>query len=124
MQSSAGRFATTQWSLVRAAGKRGSAEAEEALAHLCALYWYPVFAFVRRRGHSVEEAEDLTQSFFARLIEKEDFAAADRERGRFRSFLLTACQHFLLNERDRGLAIKRGGRVTAVPMDAAMAEAR
>src|SRR5688572_4114943 len=104
MQS--GRFATTQWTLVLAAGRRGSAEADVALAQLCSLYWYPIFAFVRRRGHSVEDAQDLTQSFFARLIEKEDFAAADRDRGRFRTFLLTACQHFLLNEHDRRQALK------------------
>lgn len=124
MQSSRGRFATTQWTLVLAAGRRGSAEAEVALARLCALYWYPVFAFVRRRGHSVEEAEDLTQSFFTRLIEKEDFAVADRDRGRFRTFLLTACQHFLLNEHDRSMALKRGGGRTAIPIDLAAAEER
>jgi DNA-directed RNA polymerase specialized sigma24 family protein len=124
MQPSSGRFATTAWSLVLAAGRRGSLDGEEALARLCALYWYPVFAFVRRRGHPVEEAEDLTQAFFARLIEKGELAAADRERGRFRTFLLTACQHFLLNERDRALAVKRGGRVTAIPLDLAAAEER
>lgn len=124
MQSSRDRFATTQWSLVLAAGRRGSAEAEAALARLCSLYWYPVFAFVRRRGHSVEEAQDLTQSFFTRLIEKQDFAAADRDRGRFRTFLLTACQHFLLNERDRGLALKRGGGHAAISIDIAAADER
>lgn len=124
MQSSGGRFATTQWTLVFAAGRRGSAEAEEALERLCSLYWYPIFAFVRRHGHSLEEAQDLTQSFFTRLIEKEEIAAADRDRGRFRTFLLTACQHFLLNERDRGLAIKRGGGRVAIPIDIADAEER
>lgn len=124
MQNGRGGFATTQWTLVLAAGKRGSAEAEEALASLCSLYWYPLFAFIRRRGHSFEEAQDLTQSFFARLIEKQDLAAADRDRGRFRTFLLTACQHFLLNERDRSLALKRGGGFTAIPIDLASAEAR
>lgn len=107
-----------------AAGRRGSAQAEEALERLCTLYWYPIFAFVRRHGHSREEAEDLTQSFFTRLIEKEDLRAADRERGRFRTFLLTACQHFLLNERDRTLAIKRGGGRAAIPIDLASAEQR
>jgi len=122
MQS--GRFATTQWTLVLAAGRRGSAEAEVALAQLCSLYWYPIFAFVRRRGHSVEDAQDLTQSFFARLIEKEDFAAADRDRGRFRTFLLTACQHFLLNEHDRTQALKRGGGRAAIPIDLAAADER
>lgn len=79
------RFATTQWSLVLAAGARGSAEAEEGLARLCTLYWYPVFAFVRRQGHPTDEAQDLTQGFFTRLIEKGDLTGADRSRGRFRN---------------------------------------
>jgi RNA polymerase sigma factor (sigma-70 family) len=119
-----GRFATTQWSLVLAAAKRDSAEAEQALARLCALYWYPVFAFVRRQAHSTEEAEDLTQGFFARLIEKGDIGDADRSRGRFRTFLLTACQHYLLNERDRMLAVKRGGGHAALSIDVIAAESR
>jgi RNA polymerase sigma factor (sigma-70 family) len=119
-----GRFATTQWSLVLAAGLRKSAADEEALARLCALYWYPVFAFVRRRGHSAEDAEDLAQSFFARLIEKGDLASADRSRGRFRSFLLSACQHFLANEHEREQAQKRGGRRLALSIDVADAERR
>lgn len=123
MQPSCDRFATTQWSLVLAAG-RGSAEAEAALARLCSLYWYPVFAFVRRRGHSEEEAQDLTQSFFTRLIEKHDFALADRDRGRFRTFLLTACKHFLLNEHDRGQALKRGGGHASISIDIAAADER
>jgi RNA polymerase sigma-70 factor (ECF subfamily) len=118
------RFATTQWSLVLAAAHRHSAAAEEALARLCELYWYPVFAFVRRRGHYTEEAEDLTQGFFARLIEKGDIGDADRSRGRFRTFLLTACQHFLLNERDRMLTAKRGGGRPALPIDLIAAENR
>ena len=124
MQSPGSRFATTQWSLVLAAGRRGSAEAEEALGRLCAMYWYPIFAFVRRQGYSVDAAQDLTQSFFTRLIEKEDIGDADRNRGRFRTFLLTACQHFLSNERDRMLAIKRGGGRLPVPIDVALAEVR
>lgn len=117
-----GRFATTRWSLVLAAGQGGSANAEEALERLCSLYWYPVFAFVRRKGHPAEEAQDLTQGFFTRLIEKGDLADADRSRGRFRSFLLSACQHFLLNERDRTLARKRGGGHQIMPVDIAAAE--
>ena len=124
MSANRGRFATTQWSLVLAAGNRGSADARAAVERLCSIYWYPVFAFVRRRGHSVEEAEDLTQSFFTRLIEKEDFAAADSNRGRFRTFLLTACQHFLLNERDRSHALKRGGGQVPLSIDIAAAEER
>ena len=87
-----GRFGTTEWSLVQAAGEGRSEVADAALGRLCALYWYPVFAFVRRQGHPPEEAEDLTQGFFARLIEKGDLAGVDRTRGRFRTFLLSACQ--------------------------------
>ncbi len=107
-----------------AAGERGSAEAEAALARLCAQYWYPVFAFVRRQGHAADDAQDLTQGFFARLIEKGDLADADRSRGRFRSFLLSACRHFLSNERDHASALKRGGRHAAIPIDVATAEGR
>src|SRR5688500_2627995 len=117
-------FATTQWSLVVAAGNRGSAEAEAALERLCSQYWYPVFAFVRRQGHSVDQAEDLTQSFFTRLIEKGMLSEADRARGRFRTFLLTGARNFLSNERDRLIAAKRGGGRTPLSIDVADAEAR
>src|SRR5262245_21132203 len=89
----ADRFATTHWSLVCAARDRAAPEARAALAALCAVYWYPLYAYVRRRGHDAAGAEDLTQEFFARLLEKDVLAAADRSRGRFRSFLLAACQH-------------------------------
>jgi RNA polymerase sigma factor (sigma-70 family) len=119
-----GRFATTHWSLVLAAGERGSPEAEEALARLCALYWTPVFTYVRRRGYATEDAQDLTQAFFARLIEKGDLADAERARGRFRSFLLASCRHFLANAWDHAQAQKRGGGQVPVPLDAAAAEAR
>ena len=118
------RFATTQWSLVVAAGQRGSVDAEAALARLCALYWYPVFAFVRRQAESVDDAQDLTQGFFTRLIEKGDLSDADRSRGRFRTFLLTSCQHYLSNERDRSNTVKRGGGRAAIPIDLAAAEGR
>lgn len=118
------RFATTQWSLVLAAGNRGSDDAEAALARLCSLYWYPIFAFVRRQGHSADQAQDLTQAFFTRLIEKGDLGDADRSRGRFRTFLLTSCQHFLSNERDRELTLKRGEGRAAVSIDGAAAEGR
>lgn len=118
------RFVTTQWSLVLVAAKRDSAEAEDALARLCDMYWYPVFAFVRRQVRSAEEAEDLTQGFFTRLIEKGDIGDADASRGRFRTFLLTACQRFLLNERDRMLALKRGGGRPPLPIDLVAAESR
>jgi RNA polymerase sigma-70 factor (ECF subfamily) len=118
------RFATTQWSLVIAAGGRGSVEAEDALADLCGRYWYPIFAFVRRKGYSPEDAQDLTQSFFARVIEKGYFGDADRNRGRFRTFLLTACQRFLSDERDRANALKRGGGMQPISIDVAAAESK
>jgi RNA polymerase sigma-70 factor (ECF subfamily) len=109
---------------VLAAGHRGSPGGEEALARLCSLYWYPVFAFVRRQGHPADAAQDLTQGFFARLIEKGDLLAADRSRGRFRSFLLTNCQYFLANERDRAFALKRGSGRVPLSIDVAAAEGR
>jgi DNA-directed RNA polymerase specialized sigma24 family protein len=118
------RFATTQWSLVLAAGKRDTEDACAALSRLCSIYWYPVFAFVRRQGHTTDDAQEITQGFFARLIEKNDVGAADRSRGRFRSFLLTACQHFISNERDRERALKRGGGSVPLSIDAAAAEER
>ena len=118
------RFETTQWSLVAAAGQADSTAAREALAALCARYWYPVFAFVRRQGHAPADAEDLTQGFFARLIEKGDLGAADRSRGRFRSFLLANCRFYLANERDRATAAKRGGPQAPLAIDVAAAETR
>src|SRR5437660_12692854 len=100
------RFATTRWSLVAAAKDPA---ARQALAELCELYWYPVYAFVRRRGHSADDAGDLTQAFFARLIETAGIAGADPDKGRFRSYLLGAVRHFLANEHDLAAARKRGG---------------
>src|SRR5262245_10964344 len=103
------RFATTRWSVVLAASRSASPAAQEALASLCRTYWYPLYAFVRRVGHLPEDAQDLTQAFFTRLLEKGDLRLADPERGRFRSFLLAALKHFLAHERDRARAQKRGG---------------
>jgi RNA polymerase sigma-70 factor (ECF subfamily) len=117
-------FATTHWSLVAAAQDPAAPAAREALADLCRAYWFPVYAYVRRRGHDRHRAEDLTQAFFARLLEKNDLAAADKTRGRFRTFLLTACQHFLANEHDRAAAKKRGGGKGHFPLDFAGAEGR
>src|SRR5438045_655678 len=94
-------FATTHWSVVLAAGQNSSSRSEEALAKLCQNYWYPLYVFVRRRGHSPHDAQDLTQEFFARLLAKNYLAEVDRERGRFRSFLLAAMKHFLANEWDK-----------------------
>ena len=97
-------FATTHWSVVLAAGQSASPQAEAALEKLCRIYWYPLYAYVRRRGHSPHDAQDLTQGFFARLLEKNWVGAADREKGRFRSFLLSLLNHYLGDERARSLA--------------------
>jgi DNA-directed RNA polymerase specialized sigma24 family protein len=118
------RFATTHWSLVLAARDRAEPGARDALASLCALYWYPLYAYVRRRGHGPDDSHDLTQEFFARLLGKDFLAGVDRGKGKFRSFLLAACTHFLANERDRGRAKKRGGGRAVVSLDATDAEGR
>ncbi len=117
-------FATTRWSLVLAAGGEASAESRRALETLCGLYWYPLYAYVRRRGRDADEAQDLTQGFFARLIEKHAVRAADRRRGKFRSYLLASLKHFLANEWDRARAQKRGGGCEVVSIDAESAEGR
>jgi len=117
-------FATTHWSVVLEAGQAGSIEADSALAELCRTYWYPLYAYVRRFGHAPEVAEDLTQEFFARLLEKNYLATADRKRGKFRWFLLTAFKCFLANEHDRATAQKRGGGVPLVALDGLSAEER
>src|SRR5262245_56592863 len=118
------RFPTTRWSRVVAAGDRDAAGAGEALAELCAAYWFPVYAFVRRKGHDPERALDLTQDYFARLLEKGTVAAADPVKGRFRSFLLADCVFFLADRRDHDRARKRGGGRAALPIDARDAEGR
>ena len=92
--------------------------ARRALEQLCLAYWYPLYAFVRSRGYSPEDAQDLTQAFFANFLETGGFASADRERGRFRSFLLGAMKHFLANEWNRAKAQKRGGGVKFLEWDA------
>ena len=120
----ASAFATTQWSLILHAARPDSPEAARALASLCATYWYPLYAFVRRQGRNAHDAEDLTQEFFARLIGKNYLASVAREKGRFRSFLLAALKNFLANEWDRERAQKRGGDRTFVPLDAGSAESR
>jgi RNA polymerase sigma factor (sigma-70 family) len=118
------RFATTCWSVIAAAQDAASPAAHEALSALCSAYWYPLYAYIRRQGHAPHEAEDLTQEFFARLVEKDLLAGVDPALGKFRSFLLAACSHFLANQRDRARAWKRGGRCTIVSLDFAAAEAR
>jgi RNA polymerase sigma factor (sigma-70 family) len=102
-------FPTTRWSLVASAKETASPGARRALEELCQIYWYPVYAYVRRRGFDRDVASDLTQEFFARLLETNSFSAVDPARGRFRSYVLAACRHFLANEYDRSMAQKRGG---------------
>jgi len=122
--STYGHFEVTRWTLVLRAAQGGqSPEGRHALEELCRLYWDPVYAFVRRSGHSREDGQDLTQEFFARLLAKNDLAQADRSKGRFRSFLLTAIKHFLANEWDRSRALKRGGSVTFVPLEVSDSDA-
>jgi RNA polymerase sigma-70 factor (ECF subfamily) len=117
-------FATTRWSLVLAAGKDNSADSRQALVVLCEAYWYPLYAYVRRRGIDADEAQDLTQEFFTRLLEKEYVRSADPARGKFRSFLLASLNHFLANEWRRERAQKRGGRQTILSLDFADGEGR
>jgi RNA polymerase sigma-70 factor (ECF subfamily) len=117
-------FESTRWSLVVRAGNRQAQDADQALAWLCERYWYPLYAYVRRRNRDVHEAQDQTQAFFARLVEKNILASAAPERGRFRSFLLTALKNFLANEWDRTHAQKRGGARPPLSLDLATAESR
>ncbi|NIP56356.1 MAG: hypothetical protein GWN55_07815 [Phycisphaerae bacterium] len=120
------QFATTHWSLVGEArgDEAGQTRAREALEELCRTYWYPLYAFVRSRGYSAVDAQDLTQAFFTQIIEKGGFASADRRRGRFRSYLLGAMKHFLANEWHRAQTQKRGGQVQFIEWDALDPEAR
>jgi RNA polymerase sigma-70 factor (ECF subfamily) len=124
MDTPAAGFAPTRWSVVLAAGGTTSVPAQDALATLCQAYWYPLYAYVRRQGHAPHDAEDLTQEFFRRLLEKQYLAGIRQEGGRFRSFLLTALKRFLANEWDRSRARKRGGGQTVVSLDCAEAESR
>ena len=113
------RFATTRWSLVVAAGRKSSPDAEAALETLCNAYWFPLYAYVRSRGKNANDARDLTQEFFARLLEKDFLQTADPDRGRFRSFLLTVLKRFLANEHEKEQTLKRGGdrRKLAIDFD-------
>jgi len=117
-------FITTHWSVVLAAGRNDTTRARAALARLCQTYWYPLYAYARRRGNPPHDAQDLTQEFFARLLERHSLAAANPSCGRFRSFLLTAMNHFLVNEWNKARAEKRGGGIPALSLDLAAAEER
>lgn len=120
----AGPFLTTHWSVIVRAGDSVSPEGDKAMAELCESYWYPLYAFVRRRGHSHEDACDLTQEFFARLIEKRYLRSVDANRGKFRTFLLTSMTHFLANEWDKTQAARRGGGRRLLSLDGAKADER
>jgi DNA-directed RNA polymerase specialized sigma24 family protein len=117
-------FVTTHWSIVLRAGRPDSPEALEALTQLCQRYWFPLYAYARRQGCDLHGAQDLTQGFFSRLLEKNYLGVADRGRGRFRWFLLTAFKCFLANEWDRSQAQKRGGGQQIVSFDGMTAEER
>ena len=116
-------FATTHWSMVLAAGGDDT-HAQVALSKLCELYWYPLYAYVRRRGHSPEDARDLTQEFFVRLLERQSLANAHPDRGKFRSFILGAMNHFLADERAKLQTQKRGGGHKILSLDLMAAEQR
>lgn len=115
-------FRTTHWSRIARAATPDAPEAAEALEQLCRAYWYPVYSFIRRSGVAAAEAEDLVQGFFATLLQKNFVAQADRERGRFRTFLLAAVKHHLSHERERAAAQKRGGDVLFLSLDGEEAE--
>jgi len=117
-------FVTTHWSVVLAAREKASTQSSAALETLCRAYWYPLYAWVRRQGHNAHDAQDLTQEFFARLLQKDYLQAAAREKGRFRTFLIVALKRFLANEWDRARAQKRGGGRAILSLDTEAAEAR
>jgi RNA polymerase sigma-70 factor (ECF subfamily) len=116
------QFATTRWTIVLSAARSSTPESAAALETLCRTYWYPLYAYARRRGHSAEDACDATQEFFARLLEKRFLHDADQAKGKFRSFLLASLRHFLANEWDKAQAQKRGGGQALISIDAATAE--
>ncbi len=117
-------FATTHWSVVLAAGQSSDGQASQALEQLCRTYWYPLYAYVRRRRYGHEDAQDLTQGFLAQLLGCKSFARVERNKGRFRSFLLAGLNYFLADQRDRASALKRGGGHPILSFDAHEAEQR
>jgi RNA polymerase sigma-70 factor (ECF subfamily) len=117
-------FVTTHWSVVLTAAGSDTPRAQAALGQLCRLYWYPIYHFIRRQGHAMHDAQDLTQEFFARLLEKNWVAHADQSRGRFRSFLLLVLERFLAVEWHKANALKRGGSRHCVPLPLDTAETR
>ena len=118
------RFETTQWSLVLRAGRISSSEGKTALSELCQRYWYPLYAHIRSRGNDSHQAEDLTQGFFERVIDKNYLSEVDPAKGKFRTFLLSSLTNFLANEHDRATALKRGGDKKLLSLDIVDAERR
>lgn len=116
------RFATTRWSVVLAAGESSSTQQKQALETLCQSYWFPLYAYLRRRGYDNHQAEDLTQAFFAHILERKDLQTADPKYGKFRSFLLVRLKYFLSDERDRAHAKKRGGNKKVISLNIQNAE--
>ncbi len=117
-------FLSTRWTVVLTAGHKSSPQSDQALAELCQTYWYPLYAFVRRQGHSREDAEDLVQAFFARFLQKNYLEGLSSERGKFRAFLLACLKHFLANEWDKSKRFKRGGAAQHLALDWQTAEQR
>ena len=117
-------FATTRWSVVLRAGDENSPQQQDALAQLCRTYWYPLYAYVRRLGASPEDAQDLTQGFFARLIERNVVNEADADKGKFRWLVLGTLKHYLANQRDFKVAAKRGGNLAHISLDDLTVEKR
>jgi DNA-directed RNA polymerase specialized sigma24 family protein len=117
-------FTTTHWSVIFAAAQNSAPGAQEALEKLCRTYWYPLYVYVRRRGQSAEDAKDLVQGFFARLLAKSFLEGVVPEKGKFRSFLLAALNHFLSDEWDKARAQKRGGGLTMLSLDETVGEER
>ncbi|MHC4792649.1 MAG: RNA polymerase sigma factor, partial [Planctomycetota bacterium] len=115
--SGQGRFATTHWSVVQAAGHPNSSRYKSSLETLCKTYWYPLYAYLRRHGYNADQASDHTQAFFARIMEKQSIRLADPKRGKFRSFLLMSLKNFIADEYDRSQAQKRGGGKNIFSLD-------
>lgn len=124
LQATPRSFRTTRWSLVRRAVADDSAEAMDAMETLCEAYWYPLYAFIRRSGYTPEDAEDLTQGFFERMLDRDILSTADPDRGKLRTFLLTCLRRYLAHEKERRLALKRGGGCHITSVDSAWAEDR
>ncbi len=124
VQERADYFATTRWTVVLAAGRRSTPQADVAMEELCRTYWYPLYAYIRRQGHTREDAEDLTQAFFARFLQKNYLEGLSSAKGKFRAFLLAALKHFLANEWDRADRQKRGGHATHLSLDWHSADTR